>query len=152
MPTFGPKHDKIQARWALNILSKNLLEKVWWYKRSKIEPFVVLWVVQMVEDNTGMGVVEGHIPPWGVVGKEMCCCWLVLKLQEGRDVDQPWTQQLCLRRQGPNSLNRLLGRWWMSICDTLLGPGVNLLEGSPMWSCGKLGPKGTLPTSNSRKG
>jgi hypothetical protein len=27
--------------------------------------------------------------PWGVTGNEMCCCWLVFKLQEGRDVDQP---------------------------------------------------------------
>jgi hypothetical protein len=36
--------------------------------------------------------------------------------------------------------------------DALLGPGVNPLEGSPKWSCGKLGPKGTFPASNSRKG
>jgi hypothetical protein len=36
--------------------------------------------------------------------------------------------------------------------DALLGPGVNPLEGSPMSSCGELGSKGTLPTSNSRKG
>jgi hypothetical protein len=36
--------------------------------------------------------------------------------------------------------------------DALFGPGVNPLEGSPMWSCEKLGPKGTLPASNSRKG
>jgi hypothetical protein len=36
--------------------------------------------------------------------------------------------------------------------DTLLSPGVNPLEGSPMLSCGKLGPRGTLPASNTKKG
>ncbi len=36
--------------------------------------------------------------------------------------------------------------------DALLGPGVNPLEGSPNVKLRKLGPKGTLPTSNSRKG
>jgi hypothetical protein len=30
--------------------------------------------------------------------------------------------------------------------------GVNPFEDSPMWSCGKLGSKGTLPASNSKKG
>jgi hypothetical protein len=37
-------------------------------------------------------------------------------------------------------------------CDALLGPGVNPLEGSPNVKLRKLGPKGTLPASNSRKG
>jgi hypothetical protein len=36
--------------------------------------------------------------------------------------------------------------------DALLGLGVNPLEGSPNVKLRKLGPKGTLPTSNSRKG
>ncbi len=36
--------------------------------------------------------------------------------------------------------------------DALLGPGVNPLEGSPNVKLWKLGPKGTLPASNSRKG
>ncbi len=36
--------------------------------------------------------------------------------------------------------------------DALLGPGVNPLEGSPNVKLRKLGPKGTLPFSNSRKG
>jgi hypothetical protein len=39
-----------------------------------------------------------------------------------------------------------------TICDALLGPGVNPLEGSPNVKLWKLGPKGTLPASNSRKG
>jgi hypothetical protein len=36
--------------------------------------------------------------------------------------------------------------------DALLGPGVNPLEGSPNVKLRKLGPKGTLPASNSKKG
>ncbi len=36
--------------------------------------------------------------------------------------------------------------------DALLGPGVNPLEGSPNVKLRKLGLKGTLPASNSRKG
>ncbi len=55
----------------------------------EVEPFVVQWIVQMEEDMQGVAVVEDHISSWGVVGKEMCYCWLVLKFQEGRDVDQP---------------------------------------------------------------
>ncbi len=39
-----------------------------------------------------------------------------------------------------------------AIIDALLGPGVNPLEGSPNVKLRKLGPKGTLPASNSRKG
>jgi hypothetical protein len=35
----------------------------------------------------GLEVVEDHMSPWGVVGKEMSYCWLMLRLQEGRDVD-----------------------------------------------------------------
>jgi hypothetical protein len=43
---------------------------------------------------------------------------------------------------------------WESICqfDALLGPEVNPLEGSPNVKLRKLGPKGTLPASNFRKG
>jgi hypothetical protein len=28
-PAFGPGHDKIWAQWALDIVSKNMLENVW---------------------------------------------------------------------------------------------------------------------------
>jgi hypothetical protein len=34
-------------------------------------------------------VVKGHVSPPSVVGKEMCCCRLVLKLQKGKEIDQP---------------------------------------------------------------
>jgi len=32
-----------------------------------------------------LGMVENHMPPWGVVGKKKCCCQFVLKFQEGKD-------------------------------------------------------------------
>ncbi len=53
----------------------------------KVELFVVWWVVQMEEDTHELGVVKNHMPPWGVVGKEMCYCQLMLSFQEGKDVD-----------------------------------------------------------------
>jgi hypothetical protein len=45
----------------------------------------------MEEDMHKLRVVEEHMVFWGVVEKEMCCCRLVLRLQEGKDIDQPWT-------------------------------------------------------------
>ncbi len=36
-PTLGLEHDKIQARWALDVPSNNMLEKVWWCQHSKME-------------------------------------------------------------------------------------------------------------------
>jgi hypothetical protein len=38
------------------------------------------------------------------------------------------------------------------VSNTLLGPRVNPLEGSPNVKLRKVGTKGTLPASNSRKG
>jgi hypothetical protein len=55
----------------------------------EVESFVARWVVQMEEDMHGLGVVEDHMPPWGVISKEMCCCQLVPRLQKGSDIDQP---------------------------------------------------------------
>ncbi len=37
----------------------------------------------------GLGVVEDDMLLRGVVEKKMCCCQLMLRLQEGKDVDQP---------------------------------------------------------------
>ncbi len=55
----------------------------------EVEPFIVQRVVQREEDIHELKVVEDHMPLWGVVGKGMCCYWLVLKLQEGKNVNQP---------------------------------------------------------------
>jgi hypothetical protein len=38
------------------------------------------------------------------------------------------------------------------LCDVLLSPGVNPLEGSPNVKLRRLGLKDTFPTSNSKKG
>ncbi len=46
----------------------------------KVEPFVVWCIIQMEKDTHGLGVVEDDMPSWGVVGKEICYCWLVLRL------------------------------------------------------------------------
>jgi hypothetical protein len=93
--TFAPrlKHDKIWARWASDVPSGIMLERVWGANTPRwnleIELFVARWVVQMEEDTHRLGVVKHHMSPWCVVGKEMCCCQHVLMFQEGRDVDQP---------------------------------------------------------------
>jgi hypothetical protein len=54
----------------------------------KVEPFVAWWIVQK-EEHTKVGVVENHMLPWGVARKGKCCCRLMLKFQERKDVDQP---------------------------------------------------------------
>jgi hypothetical protein len=36
-PTPRPKHDKIQAQWASNVMSKSMLKRVWWCKHSEME-------------------------------------------------------------------------------------------------------------------
>jgi hypothetical protein len=46
----------------------------------EVEPFVAQWVIQMEENTRELGVVKDHMLLWNVV---------VLKVQEGRDVDQP---------------------------------------------------------------
>jgi hypothetical protein len=48
--------------------------------------------------------------------------------------------------------NNNVGAQNFTFTDALLGPGVNPLEGSPNVKLRKLGPKGTLLASNSRKG
>jgi hypothetical protein len=40
-------------------------------------------------DTHELRVVKYHMPFWSVIRKEMCCWWIMLRLQEGRDVDQP---------------------------------------------------------------
>jgi hypothetical protein len=78
------------------------------------EPFVIQRVVQKEGNTFVLGAIEDHMLSWSVVGKKSFC-QLALTLQEGSDVDWPWIYQLWLRLQGPNSLNRLLGWWWMLV-------------------------------------
>jgi hypothetical protein len=92
-PTLRPKHDKIWAQWVLDILLENMLEKVWCCKHSKMESWNWTICCPMSCSNgrrhARVGGGRDYMPPWGVARKEMCCCWLMLRLQEGRDVDQP---------------------------------------------------------------
>jgi len=55
----------------------------------EIEPFVAQWNVQMNENMCELRAIKDHMPPWGVAGKGRSYCQLVLRLQEGRDIDQP---------------------------------------------------------------
>jgi hypothetical protein len=55
----------------------------------EVEPFVVQWIVQKKEDTCVLGLVKDHMVPWGVVGKKRNCCWFMIRLQKGKDVDQP---------------------------------------------------------------
>jgi hypothetical protein len=96
VPTWGPKHDKIRARWASNIPSKNMLKRVWWCKRSKMESW--RWTICcLMNCSKGEGdmfvlaAIKYHMLSWGVVRKGRCYYWFTLRLQERRDVDQSWT-------------------------------------------------------------
>jgi hypothetical protein len=87
------KHDKIQAQWASNVPLKSMLEKVWQCKRSKMESWS--WIICCPRSCSNGGRHaraksgrRSHVP-WSVARKEMSCYWLVLRLQKGRDVDQP---------------------------------------------------------------
>jgi hypothetical protein len=55
----------------------------------EIEPFIVQWIVQTKENMHEVKVVGDHMPPWNVVGKGRCYCQLMLRLQKGKDIDQP---------------------------------------------------------------
>jgi hypothetical protein len=55
----------------------------------EVEPFVAQWVVQTEEDTCELKMVKNHVSFWSVVGKGRCCCWLVLRFQERKDVNQP---------------------------------------------------------------
>ncbi len=106
---------------------ETMLERVWWCEHSKMESWSWTSCCSMNYSKGGntrmLGVVGDWKLLWGVVGNGKCCCQLMLRLKEGRDVDWPF-QQLWWRLQGPNSLNRLLGWRWLSIwswcCQKLL--------------------------------
>jgi hypothetical protein len=55
----------------------------------KVEPFVALMNCSNEKKHAWIGAIKDHMPPWGVVWKERCSCWFVLRFQEGRNVNQP---------------------------------------------------------------
>ncbi len=93
MPAPRSEHDKFWAWWALGIMSKNMLERVWWCRCFKMESWnQTIWCPMNYSKrrrHVCVGAVASHMSPWSVVGKGRCCCWPMLRLQEGRDVDQP---------------------------------------------------------------
>jgi hypothetical protein len=55
----------------------------------KIKPFVAQWIIQSKEDACKLGAIKDHMSFWGFTRKGKCYCQLMLRLQEGMDVDQP---------------------------------------------------------------
>jgi hypothetical protein len=70
------EHDKIQARWASNVLLKNMLERVWWCKCSEIESWnwTICCLMNCSNGGTHTWARGGRRLHWGIAGKEMCCC------------------------------------------------------------------------------
>jgi hypothetical protein len=57
--TLRLEHDKIRAQWVSNTWSKNMLKKVWWCKRSKMESWK--WTICCPDELFKK--------------KETCSCW-----------------------------------------------------------------------------
>jgi hypothetical protein len=68
-------------------VGKGMMVYTLWNGILKLEPFVVQWIVQIKKDTHMLRVVENHMSFWNVVGNEMCC-WLMLRFQEERNIDQ----------------------------------------------------------------
>ncbi len=85
-----PKHDRMWAWEILNIPLENILmyslNVLKW--NLEVEPFVARWIVQTKEHKCKLKAIGDHMLPWDVVRKGRCYYWLVLRLQERRDVDQ----------------------------------------------------------------
>jgi len=82
--TFESKHYKIWTWWALNIMSKNMLEKNLMVEMLqdgilKLNHFVVRWVIQMEENMHELGIIKGCMLLWNVVEKGRCYCQLELR-------------------------------------------------------------------------
>jgi hypothetical protein len=88
-----PKHDKIWARWALDISPKNMLERVWWCRHSKMESWNWIICCSMSCSNGGRHAQAGGGRRSHVALK---CCWkgnVLLsthaKASRRKDDDQP---------------------------------------------------------------
>jgi len=93
--TFTPRleHDRIWVWWASNILLENMLKKVRWCRRSKMESWN--WII-----CCPMSCLNEKKHAWIKGGRRshaaLKCCWkgkvllsTLLRLQEENDVDQP---------------------------------------------------------------
>jgi hypothetical protein len=117
-PALKLEYDKMWTRWALDISLENMLKKYDGVDTLKwnleVEPFVVRWVVQMKKDTRAKGGRRSHVA--------MRCYWKRNVLLSIRA--KVWKRKGCwsainltsmIEMTRPNSLNKLLGRWWMSI-------------------------------------
>jgi hypothetical protein len=43
----------------------------------EIKQFVAQWSIPKEEDTPMLGVIKDHMPFWGVVGKGMCCLFVL---------------------------------------------------------------------------
>ncbi len=89
----GPEHDKIRARWALDVPSESMLERVWWWRCSEMESWS--WTI-----CCPMNCSNGGKHAWAGGGRKshttLRCCWkgnvlllIHVKAQERWDVDKP---------------------------------------------------------------
>jgi hypothetical protein len=118
-PTFGPENDKIWTWWALNVSSKSMLKRLWWCKHSEMESWSRTICCRMSCSNRGKqtwtkGGRRSHIA--------LRCCrkrkvLFLIHVKVSRKKGRWSTINLTamIKLQGPNSLNRLLGQWWLSL-------------------------------------
>jgi hypothetical protein len=72
MPTSRPEHDKIRTQWISNNLSKNMLEKVWWCKCSKMESWN--WTI-CCPMNCSKGKRHVRVGDGKRLQVTLRCCW-----------------------------------------------------------------------------
>jgi hypothetical protein len=72
MPTPRLEHDKIRTRWVSHILSKSMLERIWWCKRSKIEVWNCTICCPM---NCSKGGRHAHVGGNRNMQATLKCCW-----------------------------------------------------------------------------
>jgi hypothetical protein len=68
----GPKHDKIWAGWASNVMLENMLKKVWWCKHFEIESWS--WTICRPM-NCSNGRRHTHAKGGRRSHIAMKCCW-----------------------------------------------------------------------------
>jgi len=114
-----PEHDKIQAWWASNIPSKNMLERVWWCKHSEMESWnwTICWLMSCL-NKRGYERIGGGRRSHATLK----CCWkrklLLLTCVKASKRKGRWSTinlETMIEATKANSLNRLLRQWWSSI-------------------------------------
>ncbi len=72
VPILGPKHHKIWARWASNVLLKSMLERVWWCRHFKMESWSwTIYCLMTCSNGNRHAHDEGGRRSHGALK----CCW-----------------------------------------------------------------------------